>query len=527
MLYILAILLYIAMIGFVAYISKNKIKGFSDFFLGGRSVNPWMSAFSYGTAYFSAVLFIGYAGKIGWGFGMSALWIVLGNALLGCYLAWGILGKKTREMTQRLNISTMPEFLEIRYNNKKLKAVTSFIIFLFLVPYSASVYKGLGYLFEQIFGIPTIYVLLLMTTLTGLYLYFGGFVAATLADFIQGIIMLIGVALMLFFVVGTSTVGGIDNVIPALYSISPQLVDPVGPPGFVALASLVILTSLGTWGLPQMIHKFYTIKDEKSVKCAKWVSTFFALIISFGAYFMGVLGRLFFPTAPPTYMGLPTFDMIIPTMVDTALPNWVAAIILVLVLSASMSTLASLVLASSSAVVVDFLKEMKPNITGTELMKTMRIVCLMFVILSFILAIFPTPIISLAALSWGLVSGCLLAPYALGLYWRGTTVKGVWAGIITALVVMLGGSAVVGLNSSLIPTLSAISIVLPIFVVYFVSLFTKKMDKRYLDYIYDTGFNSENKNNDNRNGNGNDFNLENHEIPEKVNIRYKKIDNKE
>ena len=474
------LILYVLFIIGIGIFSKTKVTGISEFFLGGRAINPWMSAFSYGTAYFSAVLFIGYAGKMGWGFGVSALWIAAGNAIIGSFLAWQVLGKRTREMTNRLNASTMPEFIGIRYQSKALKVASALIIFIFLVPYTASVYKGLGYLFEEIFGIPIIAVLLLMAGLTALYLFLGGFVAATLADFIQGLIMLAGVVLMIFYVMQHPEVGGIQNAVEKLSMIDPKLVQPIGPPGFITIFSLVVLTSLGSWGLPQMVHKFYTIKSEKDIFCAKWVTTIFAAVIASGAYLTGAVSRLVLDNKMPEAV-----DMVIPQVIARTLPNWVSAVILVLVLSASMSTLASLVLASSSAIALDLLKgTIKPDIEKKKLMQIMRYLCILFVLLSFLMAIKDSPIVSLASLSWGAVSGSLLAPYLWGLYWKRVTKNGVWAGMVTALSITIGGGIYFGLDSPVIPVVGSIAIVLPIFIVPVVSILTEKIEEEYLQYIF-------------------------------------------
>ncbi len=473
-------ILYIFIIAIISFLSNRRINGISDFLMGSRSINPWLSAFSYGTAYFSAVMFIGYAGKMGWSFGMSTLWIVFGNSIIGSFLAWHVLGKRTREMTHRLNASTMPEFLGIRYKSKGLQTISALIIFIFLVPYSASVYKGLGYLFEEIFGMNFMYALLIMTILTSFYLFFGGFVAATRIDFFQGIIMIVGVILMLFFVMSNDAVGGIFQASKKLSSIDPKLSAPIGPPGMVPLASLVLLTSLGSWGMPGMVHKLYTIKDEKSIMAAKWVSTGFAALITFGGYFTGVCGRLVLENNKPE-----TFDMIVPQILSKTLPDWVSAIIFVLILSASMSTLASLVLASSSAIAVDLIKGIvKPDIKKETMVKLMRVLCVFFVVLSFIMATVNTPVISLAVVSWGAVSGCLLAPYLYGLFSKNVTASGVWAGLMTGLIVTVAGVIRYGFNSPHIPLIGALSIVLPLLIVPIVSLFTPKTEKEYLDYIF-------------------------------------------
>lgn len=483
--YLYFIIAYVIIIMLIGLMSASRVNGISDFFLAGRSISPWMSAFSYGTAYFSAVLFIGYAGRTGWGFGISALWVVLGNTYIGSYLAWQVLGKRTREMTTRLKASTMPEFLGIRYKSKNLKIATALIIFIFLIPYSASVYKGLGYLFEQVFGIPNIILLLIIGFFTAFYLVLGGFVASSIADFIQGIIMIIGVVFMLYYVVSHPTVGGFSKALTSLGKIDPRLVRPIGPQGLLSTLSLVILTSLGSWGLPQMVHKFYTIRNEQSIKPAKLVSTGFALLITFGAYFTGIVSRLFFPESIPVFNGVPDPDIIIPQVLLQTLPDVVLGIILILILSASMSTLASLVLASSSAIALDLIKGiLLPNIDSKKLTILMRILCLLFVVFSFLIAILPNPIMTLAALSWGAVSGSLLAPYLYGLFWDRTTGAGIWAGIFTALGTIVGGAIFTRMDGVLMPIFSAVAIVLPLLVVPLVSLATEAYGQEHLDKIY-------------------------------------------
>ncbi len=483
--YIIFIIAYIMMILVVSAISRKKIKDSNSFLLGGRSIPPWMSAFSYGTAYFSSVLFIGYAGKHGWNFGLSILWITLGNTVIGTYLAWRVLGKKTREMTHRLNASTMPEFLGIRYDSKTLKLVSAVIIFVFLLPYAAGVYKGLGFLFEEIFGIPQQTIYIIMVVLTAFYLFIGGFMATSIADFIQGCIMIVGVILLVVFVLRAPEVGGFIgayNNLKAIPEIGNKLVSPIGPPGFLPIFALVILTSLGCWGLPQMVHKFYTIKDEKSINTAKWVSTGFSLLITFGAYFTGSISRLILDNTKPE-----AYDMVMPMVVNETLPVIVAAIILVLVLSASMSTLASLVLASSSAIAVDLVKTVKPNIKDKNIMLILRILCVVFVVTSYLLANSGSSVLNLAAISWGAVSGCLLAPYLYGLYWKRATKIGAFVGMITALAIEIIGVLVLegGFKDPSIPVVGALAIVLPLVTMYITSLVTQPHEEKHINYIYE------------------------------------------
>ncbi|WMJ89574.1 sodium:solute symporter family protein [Anaerocolumna sp. MB42-C2] len=492
--YIICLAVYLAIMIGVSIYSKARTKNVDDYALGGRSIPSWMSAFSYGTAYFSAVILIGHAGKNGWTFGLGAFWIVIGNSLLGTYLAWKVLGTRTREMTQRLGAATMPQFLGIRYKDPKLKIISSLIIFIFLVPYAASVYKGLGYLFQITFNMNERVIMLIMTIITALYLFAGGFLAASIADFIQGIIMIIGVCLLIYFILAAPEVNGITHGIEGLNSINPDLIKPLTKGTVLPIISLVIMTSLGTWGLPQMVSKFYTIKSEKSIPAAKIVSTIFAVIITTGAYTMGTMSRLILKNDESlfTVNGKLVYDKIVPMVINHTLPKIVIGILLVVILAASMSTLASIVLASSTTFVMDLIKP----ITGDKLddkktVTLLRICCILFVVAAYFLATGNSPILSLNSLSWGVVSGCMLAPYLLGLYWKNATKTGVYASIISAILIMTGGVLKYSINSPMITTISACSMIIPIPVLYVVSLVTRLYEQAHIEYIFNKSENME------------------------------------
>jgi len=449
----------------------RKTKNVDDFIIGGRSVGPWLSAFAYGTTYFSAVLFIGYAGKVGYGFGLPALWIALGNAVFGSFLAWKVLAKPTRQMTLQLKARTMPEFLAKRYDLPLYKPLAALIIFIFLVPYSASVYMGLSYLFEAVFGLPYLYALLLMAGLTAVYLLLGGYFAVALTDFIQGIIMLFGVFLMVGYLVYTPEVGGISKVVAKLAAINPDYTSLWGGQGFSSLLFLMLLTSFGSWGLPQMVQKFYAIRDEKAIKPATWVSTIFALIIAGGAYFTGALTPLFFqklPIDPATHK--PTPDLLIPQLIAGHLPEWIGALILLLVLSASMSTLSSLVLVSSSAVAVDLFGESLKKQERLQML-TLRLLTIIFILLSVAIALLkPAIILSLMAISWGAVAGSFLAPYFYGLFFRKVNATGAVAGTLTGLLTTVFLAVQHGFDAKFLPVAGVYGIFLPFITVPLVSL---------------------------------------------------------
>lgn len=336
---------------------RNSSKNVNGYVLGGRSVGPWLTAFAYGTSYFSAVIFVGYAGQFGWNFGVASTWIGLGNAFIGSLMPWAILGRRTRIMTQHLNSKTMPDFFGQRFESKKLKIAASAITFLFLIPYTASLFNGLSRLFRMAFNVDYSVCVIGMAVLTAVYVIIGGYMATAVNDFIQGIIMLVGIVAVVGSVLAKN--GGFMQSLALMSEIeSPVMkgayVSFFGPDPFYLLI-VVLLTSLGTWGLPQMVGKFYAIKNERSIKIGTVISTFFATIVAGGCYFLGGFGRLFTTQDLVSKQG---FDSIIPTMLS-GLGDVLIAIVLILVLSASMSTLSSLVLTSSSTLTLDFINSFK------------------------------------------------------------------------------------------------------------------------------------------------------------------------
>ncbi len=488
----------------IALYTRNRSKSVNDFLLAGKNgLNGWMSAFAYGTTYFSAVIFIGYAGKFGAQYGLAAVWIGIGNAIIGSLLAWKLLARRTKNMTQRLQAKTMPEFFEKRYGSKSLKLVSAVIIFLFLIPYSASVYNGLSSLFEIVFNIDGWIIMLALAILTAIYLFFGGYFATALSDFIQGIIMLIGVVLMVIFFMKDGHVAWdlsklTQDVNKTWFTFNSTSTGLYG--STVSLLSLILLTSFGVYGLPQTIHKYYAIRDSKSIKQGTIVSTLFALIIGFGAYFVGGLSGLF-----PEVAGI-NVDNIVPNMLNLVIPAGLMGVIAVLILSASMSTLSSVSLASASVVAVDIYKgKINPDASDKKVNWTMRILCLVFIAISVILAVLNvmyniSAIAYLMGLSWGTLAGCFIGPYVLGLFSKKVTKPAVWASIIgtlilTVLLIFIFGYDVNGWNCTFgaalksgigcSPMIGVICMVYSMLSTWIVSLFTKAPSAEIIHEAFD------------------------------------------
>ena len=484
------LLIFFAVMIAVGVYSRKHATNVNDFVLGGRAVGPWLTAFAYGTSYFSAVVFVGYAGQFGYKYGISATWIGLGNAVIGSLLAWVVLGRRTRVMTKHLSAATMPDYFGKRYDSNALRIAASAIAFIFLIPYTASVYNGLSRLFGMAFDIPYSVCVIVMAALTCVYVVLGGYMATAINDFIQGIVMLFGIAAVIVAVLNGQ--GGFYNAIIELSKLESDVPRTLGQQGVFAsffgpdlpnLIGVIILTSLGTWGLPQMVHKFYAIKDEKSIKSGTIISTIFAIVVSGGCYFLGGFGRLFDTAAIHKEDGSVIYDAIIPSMLST-LPDILVGVVIVLVLSASMSTLSSLVLTSSSTLTLDLIKDnIVKDMNEKKQLLCMRIMLVFFIVISVLIALDPpTFIAQLMGISWGALAGAFLAPFMYGLYWKGVTKLSVWAsfacGVLLTVLNMFFKFIASPINAG------AIAMIAGMIIVPVVSLITPKMKNEKVDEIF-------------------------------------------
>lgn len=487
---ILLLLIFFGVMVGVGVYSRKHAGSVNDFVLGGRSVGPWLTAFAYGTSYFSAVVFVGYAGQFGWKYGLASTWVGIGNALIGSLLAWVLLGRRTRVMTKHLEAATMPDFFGKRFDSNALRIAASAIVFIFLIPYTASLYNGLSRLFGMSFDIPYAVCVILMAVLTGVYVILGGYMATAINDFIQGIVMLGGIVAVIAAVLNGQ--GGFMEAVGSLAELESDVPITAGQPGAFTsffgpdplnLLGVVILTSLGTWGLPQMVHKFYTIKDEKAVKAGTIISTFFALVISGGCYFLGGFGRLFENDSIYGPDGAIAYDAIIPSMLST-LPDILIGVVIILVLSASMSTLSSLVLTSSSTLTLDFIKgNLVKDMSDKLQLLVMRVLIVFFIAVSVVLALDPpTFIAQLMGISWGALAGAFLAPFLYGLCWKRVTRPAVWASFICGV-----GITVLNMFFHFIQSpinAGAAAMLVGLIVVPVVSLLTPVFDKKEVEEIF-------------------------------------------
>ncbi len=492
---LLLVVFFAVMIG-VGVMCRKKATDVNGFVLGGRAVGPWLTAFAYGTSYFSAVIFVGYAGQFGWKFGVASTWIGIGNAVLGSLLAWVVLGRRTRVQSQHLGSATMPEYFGKRYGSEALKIVASIIVFIFLIPYTASLYNGLSRLFEMAFpGVSYNVCVIVMAVLTGVYVIAGGYMATAINDFIQGIIMIVGIIAVIAAVLNGQ--GGFTAALKGLSEIPCTAVDGselVGGfnsffgPDPIGLLSVVILTSLGTWGLPQMVQKFYSIKNEGAISKGTIISTVFAIIVAGGCYFLGGFGRLFSDKLG-VVDGTPVggFDAIIPKMLE-GLPDILIGVVIVLVLSASMSTLSSLVLASSSTLTLDMIKgHIVKQMSEKKQVFIMRVFIVIFIAVSAFIAINKDKlgyIADMMGISWGALAGSFLAPFLYGLYGKWVSKAAVWVNFIFGAGVMILNMVMRAQFPAILQSpinCGAFVMLAGLIIVPVVSAFTPKPDKALVD----------------------------------------------
>ena len=507
-LYLAVLLVYFGVMIFIGVKTRASANSVSGFVLGGRTVGPWLSAFAYGTSYFSAVIFIGYAGQFGWNYGIAATWIGIGNAVIGSLLAWAALGRRTRILTRKLDSATMPDYFGKRFGDSKLKIAASVIVFVFLIPYTASLYKGLGSLFSDAFGVPYFVCIIAMAVVTAIYVLIGGYMATVWNDFVQGIIMLAGIVVIIIAVV--MNFGGFTQAINDLSSIAEGgqqgAYTSFFGPDLYGLIMVVILTSLGTWGLPQMVQKFYSVKSDGAIKKGMIISTLFALVVAGGCYFLGGFARL---TADSSAIydasGNLLYDEIIPAMI-TSLNPAVIALVLVLVVAASMSTLSSLVMSSSSTLTLDLIKGVKKDLSHKAQISLIRIFIAVFIVISAVIAIIYDEfglsfIAQMMGVSWGALAGSFLAPYLFSLYWKRTTKAscyacfgfGVAISIVALVISMCSGSLPQDFKNSFIYEyffsssiyVGSWTMIAGFAIVPIVSLFTKKPDKELVDSLFE------------------------------------------
>ncbi len=500
----LTIGVYLVLMAVIGITQGKKAKSIADLTVGGRNAGAWLSALSYGTAYFSAVMFVGYAGGTGKSYALWGILAGIGNAVFGSWLAWRVLARRTRDTSARLKIKTMPQLLDKRYTSEKMKLFACLIIFIFLIPYSASVYKGLASVAEVLLGINVEVCMIIIAVVAALLLVFGGYLVQARADFMQGIVMMFGVALLIICVIRCDSVGGISGLAEYAKNMGVQPSAQNGLPTlnasqWISLLATVLMTSFGTWGLPQMVTKYFGIKDDKQAKKGITISTFFALLVAGGGYFIGSLCYRYFSFEQlndKTAEGFIAQDYIVPEMLaKSGLPSVLMGVVLVLLIAASVSTLCSVTLTASSTLTIDFIKHFKKDMSEKKSSFTIKVLCVIFVICSYIIANTDTAILDMMSYSWGIISGSFLAPYVLSLYFKKMNTKGAWAGILGGFAIAVIPAAAklisgISANETVVwlagkgPVFACVAMIASIILCLAVSAVTQTTNAKETDFFY-------------------------------------------
>ncbi|MBA7633071.1 Osmoregulated proline transporter OpuE [subsurface metagenome] len=467
------IVVYMFILIGVGLIASRKTRGIADFYLGGRNIGPFVTALSFIAAYFSSVVIIG-GGGFGYKFGMSTLWVGAINVLLGCTLCWIFLGKRLRKYTQKLKTMTIPGFIAERFKAPEARIFSAVIIFILMLIYNVSVLKGMGHIFEVLMQIPYIYGILISGIIIILYVAIGGYLAVVWTSFVQALIMIVGLLLLTsrtLFVVG-----GLTAANEKLAAIDPGLLSTPGIWGYAGLISFCLIVSFGVWGMPQLVIRFYSIKNTAVLRIGTVVVTIGGCLALL-PYLNGAVSRILFPA-------LKNPDLAIPTLTKAVLSPLGAAIFLAAVVAAGMSTFAAVLIIVSSAIVRDFWqKGLKKKTDEKKLLRAERVVSVIAGVISLLIAIKPPGLILvLTAFAWSIIASATLWPILFGIYWRRTTRWGVttsmFVGSIVALIWMVIGEPF-GIHG-FIPGIS-----IGLIVIIIVSLLTKPPSKEFIRKIWE------------------------------------------
>ncbi|MCK4528266.1 sodium/proline symporter [candidate division WOR-3 bacterium] len=470
--YAIVIIFYLGILILVGLITGRKTRSVDDFYIGGRQLGPWVTALSFVAAYFSSVVIIG-GGGFGYMFGMATLWVGAINVLLGGTLCWIVLGPRIRKFTQRLKTITIPGFLSERFKSRFILIFSAIIIVLFMVVYNVSILKGMGHIFEVLMEIPYVYGIIIACVIILFYVSIGGYLAVVWTSFIQAWIMSAGLILLTIFALKAT--GGITVVNQALETIDPGLINTPGLWGWPGLISFTLIVSFGVWGMPQLLVRFYSIKNLTVLKIGTVVATV-GTCMALLPYLNGAIARIHFPN-------LQSPDLAIPTLTKMVLPPFGSAIVLAGVIAAGMSTFASILIILSGSLMEDIVNTgLGKKLAREKSLRYGKIASAVIGLISLLIALKPPGLVlTLTAFSWAVIASTTLWPILFGIYWKGATRLGCISSMVgssvTALVWMIMRNPF-GIHG-FIP---GITVGLILMVV--VSLFTPKLPEEHLRRIW-------------------------------------------
>lgn len=502
---LIAMVIYMAVvIGIGALYAKRANKNSEEYFLGGRSLGPWVTAMSAEASDMSGWLLMGLPGVAYWCGLADAAWTAIGLAV-GTYINWLIVSKRLRRYSVRANNSiTLPEFFSNRFreNKKTIMLIAGAFILIFFTVYASSCFVTCGKLFSALFGAPYVTMMIVGAAFVLLYTLLGGFLAESVSDFMQAIIMII--ALTVIVIIATINAGGIGAVLanakeipgfleffglatPTLGENGQQLVE-AGKPLFGPASEYGILTvcsmfawGLGYFGMPQVLLRFMAIRKEEELTRSRRIATVWVVISLTVAVFIGIVGRQLFPVEHLTKSAA---ENIFITLATSSLPAILAGFVMAGILAATISSSDSYLLIAASAFSKNIFQGIfKKNATDKQVMTVSRITLLVLAAVGIIIALDENSVIfQIVSFAWA-GFGATFGPLMIfSLFWKRINKPGAIAG-------MLGGAGMVFLWKLVISNLGgvfAIYELLPAFIfssicIVVVSLLTKEPSKEIQD----------------------------------------------
>ncbi|MDD3136759.1 MAG: sodium:solute symporter family protein [Methanoregula sp.] len=424
------VLIYLGATLVIGYIGYKQTKNTEDYLVAGRNSHPFVIALSYGATFISTSAIIGFGGAAA-NLGMGVIWLTVLNIGVGILLAFVLFGKKTREIGQRVKAVTFPDLMCKIYKSPLLQYISGFIIVISMPLYTAAILIGGARFIEPTLNLPYTSALLIFAVITALYVVFGGIIAVMYTDAFQGTIMLIGMTLLLvltYLAIGGVTAGNTaltnmaDLVPKALASQGmtgwtsvPELGSPIW---FTLVTTIVLGVGIGVLAQPQLVVRFMTAKDNRSLNRAVLVGGPFILMMTGVAFTVGALTNVYFyqhsgQIAIDAAGG--NVDAVMPLFINLAMPDIFVVIFMLTLLSAAMSTLSALYHAMGTALTVDLWGR------GRECALSLRSnqygIILMMIVSTLLAFVLPISIIARAtAMFMGLCAAAFLPAFAVGVY---------------------------------------------------------------------------------------------------------------
>lgn len=437
--------LYVGVLFLIGIVASKRIKGMSDYYVGGKKMGFWAVAFSARATGESGWLLIGLTG-MGAMAGFSSYWVVLGE-LLGVFISWQFMAKRFKRRSDSYGAITIPDYLNSHFKSatNTIRIVSAAILVVFIVIYVASQIDVTGVAFESMLGIDYQLGAIIGFFIVLTYIFVGGFVAAVWSDFFQGLLMFFGLVLLPVVVWFSMDHGA--GISEGLNAIDPTLTQVMGrsPDPWMNLFTILgfSMIGLGFLGSPQVYVRFMSIKDEKEIDKGKWVAAIFTLLTDAAAVTIGILARIYFTERgqdPEAILGNNGED-VLSMITESFLPTLLVAIFIAIVLSAIMSTIDSLLILASSAITRDFYQKIfRPHIKDQDLTKISRTATIIMAFTALLIAIvmnYVSPdrqVFWVIIFGWSGIAATFCPVIILSLFWKGYSEKGAIASMISGFV---------------------------------------------------------------------------------------------